>query len=158
MIFAPDICLRLRSLLRFFVKRGPGPVQCVHFSCVLYRFLACVLYRCLACVLYRCLACVLYRFLACVWYRFLACVLYRCLACVLYRCLACVLYRFLACVLYWFLAMTLWLRSEGAFTRYTFRTDLSRITNALATRRCLLEWFDRSELDGIKNWLYGITF
>ena len=23
-IFAPDICLRLRSLLRFFVKRGPG--------------------------------------------------------------------------------------------------------------------------------------
>ena len=24
-IFSPDICLRLRSLLRFFVKRGPGP-------------------------------------------------------------------------------------------------------------------------------------
>ena len=26
-IFAPVICLRLRSLLRFFVKRGPGPVS-----------------------------------------------------------------------------------------------------------------------------------
>ena len=29
-IFAPDICLRLRSLLRFVVKRGPGPVPRVH--------------------------------------------------------------------------------------------------------------------------------
>ena len=28
-IFAPDICLRLRSLLRFFVKRGPGRLAAV---------------------------------------------------------------------------------------------------------------------------------
>ena len=24
-IFAPDICLQLQSLLKYFVKRGPGP-------------------------------------------------------------------------------------------------------------------------------------